>query len=88
MLAREALRGGLPLVATTQTAITELVGDLALLVPPESGEALAAAIARVLDEPVLAKRLAAAGVRQAATWPDEDDTATQVLAVYDELLQA
>ncbi|MGW1229650.1 glycosyltransferase family 1 protein, partial [Streptomyces sp. NPDC002530] len=32
-------------------------------------------------------RLAAAGIRQAAGWPTEDDTIAHVLSVYDELAQ-
>ena len=60
-----------PLVATTAGALPEVVGDAALLVPPGDAEALASAIARVLDDPDLAERLGAAGrarVMDRFTW--------------------
>ena len=50
-----------PLVATTAGALPEVVGDAALSVPPGDTEALAAAIARLLDDDELAARLGAAG---------------------------
>lgn len=95
-VAQEALRAGVPLVATAVGGVPELVGDAALLVPYETAEQtaeqtaetadqLAAALARVLDEPMLARRLAMAGPEQASTWPDEDDTAAHLLAIYHEL---
>ncbi|MGW4157805.1 hypothetical protein ACWEDF_32180 [Micromonospora chersina] len=42
-----------------------------------------------LDPDALARRdlLRERGVRQAATWPTEDETVAQVLSVYDELTQ-
>lgn len=60
-----------PLVATTAGALPEVVGDAALSVPPGDSEALAVAIARVLDDAELAARLGAAGrerVIQRFTW--------------------
>ena len=50
-----------PLVATTAGALPEVVGDAAVSVPPGDTEALAAAIARVLDDDDLAASLGAAG---------------------------
>ena len=60
--ALEALASGTPLVATDVRGLRELVADEenALLVP-EDPHALAAALRRVLDDPELAARLAAAG---------------------------
>jgi glycosyltransferase involved in cell wall biosynthesis len=60
--ALEALASGTPLVATNVRGLSELVVDHenALLVPEDS-HALAAALRRVLDDPELAGRLAAAG---------------------------
>lgn len=56
----EAMAMGVPVVATRMTGIPELVEDGAsgLLVPPNDPAALAAAIARLIDDPVLAARLA------------------------------
>lgn len=87
VLAQEALRIGVPLVATAVGGVPELVGDAAELVPYANAEALARAVARLLGDPVERERLAAAGPRQAAGWPTEDDTIAQVLSVYDELVQ-
>jgi alpha-1,3-rhamnosyl/mannosyltransferase len=63
--ALEAMARGCPVVATTAGALPEVVGQAGLLVPPCRPEALAAAVARVLDEPGLADRLRAAGLEQA-----------------------
>ncbi|WNI25572.1 glycosyltransferase family 4 protein [Streptomyces sp. ITFR-16] len=87
LVAQEALRRGVPLVATAVGGVPELVGDAAELVPYGNAEALARAVARLLGDPAARERLAAAGLRQAASWPTEDDTIAQVLSVYDELVQ-
>ena len=47
-----------------------------------------AAVAAVAADPARARRLAEAGSRQAATWPDEAATARQLVALYRELLGA
>ncbi|GAB4178614.1 MAG: glycosyltransferase family 4 protein [Thalassobaculales bacterium] len=59
----EAQSQHLPVVSTAVSAIPELVidGETGLLVPPRDPPALAAAIARLLADPELAGRLAAAG---------------------------
>ncbi|MEV7419099.1 glycosyltransferase family 4 protein [Streptomyces sp. NPDC089919] len=85
LLAQEALRLGVPLVATAVGGVPELVGDAAVLVPYGDPALLSAGVVRVLSSPGLRSRLALAGPRQAASWPSEDDTVAQVLAVYDEL---
>ncbi|GLX19441.1 glycosyltransferase family 4 protein [Streptomyces lavendulae] len=86
LLAQEALRAGVALVATEVGAVPELVGDAAVLVPYGDSGALAGAVAALLDDPDRRTALAVAGRAQAATWPSEDDTVAQVLAVYDELM--
>ncbi|MGW0365594.1 glycosyltransferase family 4 protein [Streptomyces sp. NPDC002990] len=86
-LAQEALRVGVPLVATAVGGVPELVGEGAVLVPYGDAGALADAVARLLEDPARRAALAAAGRAQAATWPSEDDTVAQVLSVYDELTQ-
>ena len=85
LVAQEALRAGVPLVATAVGGLPELVGDAAVLVPPADRAALADAVSDLLADPPRRSGLAAAGPVQAATWPDEAATVAQVLSVYDEL---
>jgi len=87
VLAQEALHARVPLVATEVGGIPELVGDAAELVPYGDPEALAEAVVRLLGDPERCELLKERGVRQAATWPTEDETVAQVLSVYDELTQ-
>ncbi|MFJ5224852.1 glycosyltransferase family 4 protein [Streptomyces sp. NPDC088400] len=87
VLAQEALRLGVPLVATAVGGIPELVGDAAELVPYGDAASLSDAVTRLLADPERRVRLATAGRAQAATWPTEDETIAQVLCVYDELTQ-
>ncbi|MFI8086698.1 glycosyltransferase family 4 protein [Streptomyces sp. NPDC086080] len=86
-LAQEALHARVPLVATRVGGIPELVGDAAELVPYGNARALADAVVRLLGDPERQDVLRERGVRQAATWPTEDETVAQVLSVYDELTQ-
>ncbi|NEB18188.1 glycosyltransferase, partial [Streptomyces coelicoflavus] len=87
VLAQEALHARVPLVASDVGGIPELVGDAAELVPPGDAEALGDAVVRLLDAPERREELRERGVRQAATWPTEDETVAQVLSIYDELTQ-
>jgi glycosyltransferase involved in cell wall biosynthesis len=68
--ALEALACGAALVTTTGSAMAEVVGDAARLVPPDDAGALRDALAAVLGDPALAAGLRAAGPAQAApfTW--------------------
>jgi glycosyltransferase involved in cell wall biosynthesis len=63
----EAMAAGRPVVATRVGGVPDVVidGESGLLVPEDDAPALAQAIARVLDEGELARRLGAAGRRQA-----------------------
>jgi glycosyltransferase involved in cell wall biosynthesis len=82
----EAMACGCPVVAADRTSIPEITGDAAVLVDdPLDPEALAGAIAGVLDDPALAAALRAAGPRRAAgfTWPR---AAAQTLEVYRRIL--
>ena len=58
-----ALATGLPVVATSVGGLPEVLrdGENALLVPPESPEALAGAVARALGAPALRDRLSRGG---------------------------
>jgi glycosyltransferase involved in cell wall biosynthesis len=85
VLAQEALRAGVPLVATAVGGIPDLVGDAAEFVPYGDAETLARTVLGLLDDAKRRARLVEAGLRQAATWPTEDETVAQVLSVYDEL---
>jgi glycosyltransferase involved in cell wall biosynthesis len=86
LLAQEALRRGVPLVATAVGGLPELVGDAAELVPYGDAGALGEAVARLLDDTARRQELVAAGRAQARTWPTEDETIAQVLSVYDEVV--
>ncbi|WP_329534800.1 glycosyltransferase family 4 protein [Streptomyces sp. NBC_01450] len=87
VLAQEALHARVPLVATAVGGIPELVGDAAELVPCSDADALAGAVVRLLGDDERRELLKERGVRQATTWPTEDETVAQVLSVYDELTQ-
>ena len=98
LLARRALAAGVPLVIAEQPAdsrdpagtdaeLRTVAHDAALYVSGET-QAIATAVERLLDDAVLARRLAVAARRQAAGWPDEQDTIAQLVAIYRELLTA
>ncbi|PKT70613.1 glycosyltransferase [Streptomyces populi] len=84
VLAHEALHARVPLVATAVGGVPEMVGDAAELVPYGNAKAIADAVVRLLADPARQEVLREKGVRQAATWPTEDETVAQVLSVYDE----
>ncbi|MGX2998025.1 glycosyltransferase family 4 protein [Streptomyces sp. JNUCC 64] len=85
LVAQEALRSGVPLIATAVGGTPELVGDAAELVPYGDAVALGQAVVRLLGDRARRQWLRERGFAQAATWPTEDDTVAQVLSVYDEL---
>ncbi|MEV0530915.1 glycosyltransferase family 4 protein [Kitasatospora sp. NPDC050463] len=87
LVVQEAMRAGVPVVATAVGGIPELVGDAAVLVPPGDAAALGRAVRELLGDPDRRRRLVAAGRQQAETWPDEAATVAQVLSTYDELVQ-
>jgi len=85
----EAMAAGLPVVASDTPGYDEVVHDGVdgLLVPPSDPEALAVAAGRVLDDPELGARLAAAGRDRAKDfdWPAVVD---RIEALYRRALQA
>ncbi|MFD9690136.1 glycosyltransferase family 4 protein [Kitasatospora sp. NPDC059088] len=87
LVVQEAMRAGVPVVATAVGGIPELVGDAALLVPPGDPAALGRVVRGLLADPARREQLVAAGRQQAETWPDEAATVAQVLSTYDELVQ-
>jgi glycosyltransferase involved in cell wall biosynthesis len=85
LFAQEALRAGVPLVATAVGGLPELVGDAAVLVPPGDVDAVDAAVAALLDDPDRRADLTTRGRERAATWPTEEQTVDRVQALYAEL---
>jgi glycosyltransferase involved in cell wall biosynthesis len=79
----EAMACGTPVVTSNISALPETAGDAALLVDPLDDLALAEAIARIVEDRVLAEDLAARGQKRAKafTW---GETARRTWAVYEE----
>jgi glycosyltransferase involved in cell wall biosynthesis len=82
LAAGEVLAAGVPLVASRVGGLPYLVGDAAVLVPPGDPVALAAALARILDDAGHAAELAVAGRRRAAQLPTDDDVTAQLARCY------
>jgi glycosyltransferase involved in cell wall biosynthesis len=80
----DAMQAGTPVVASNVGSIPEVAGQAALLVPPLDVEALAGAIARVLDEPATRDALLAAATNQLArfSW---STTAEAMVQLYGDL---
>ncbi|MGB2569885.1 glycosyltransferase family 4 protein [Micromonospora citrea] len=85
LFAQEALRAGVPLVATAVGGLPELVGDAAVLVPAGDVDAVDAAVRTLLDDPSLRADLVHRGAARAASWPTEEDTVAALVALYAEL---
>ena len=64
----EAMALGCPVVTSSVSSLPEVAGDAALLVDPSDHAALRHAAERLLAEPALRTRLAAAGRDRAATF--------------------
>jgi glycosyltransferase involved in cell wall biosynthesis len=77
----EAMRCGTPVIASDRTSLPEIVGDAGLLVDPFDEAALAAALARLLDDAALRASLRTRGLARAAQF-DWHETARRTLAVY------
>lgn len=82
----EAMACGTPVVASSQSALLEVVGEAGLLVDPGDVEAMAAAMTRVLTNTTLGLHLAQAGQVRAAcfTWPG---MATKLLSLYQQIIE-
>lgn len=89
--AGEAMACEVPVVSTTGGALPEVVGTdgtTGVLVPPSDGEAIANAIAGLLDDPARARRIGAAGrarVLERFTWRR---AAERTVEVYREAIAA
>jgi glycosyltransferase involved in cell wall biosynthesis len=64
----EAMAQGTSVVTSTSAATAEVAGDAALLVDPDDHDGIGVALAKVLDDPVLAADLAERGRARAATF--------------------
>jgi glycosyltransferase involved in cell wall biosynthesis len=83
LILQEALRAGVPVVATRAGGTPELTGeDAALLVPAGDAPRLAAAVRAVLADPALAVRLRQAAAKRWDALPGEGDAVSAALAEY------
>lgn len=86
--AGEAMACRVPVISTTGGALSEVVGNAGILVPPGDPAALSAAIERLLDNPEESKRLADRGykrVHDCFTW---NRAAEKTVAAYREAIDA
>lgn len=83
----EAMAMGTPVVTSNQSALPECVGDAGLLADPLDHQAIADAVARVLDDDALAKELGDAARLRASTFTWAE-TARKTWQVYEELAAA
>ena len=83
----EALACGAVVVAADRTSIPEVAGDAAILVDPDSDDAMAAGLLRALTDEPLRACLAEAGPRQAAMF-DWDRCAAATVVGYRRALES
>ena len=77
----EAMAVGCPVIASTATALPEVVGDAGILLDPQDLTGWTDAMTRVLDDEALRARLIAAGNARVATHTPAE-TAGRVVAAY------
>jgi glycosyltransferase involved in cell wall biosynthesis len=80
LVAQEALRAGVPLIATPVGGLPDLVGRAALEVPVGDAPALRAAVEAVLSNQSQRERMIALGRQRASTWPNDE-------MIVDDLMQ-
>ncbi len=89
LILQQALRAGVPVVATRVGGTPALTGeDAALLVPPGDARRLADGVRAVLTDEVLAARLRKAAAGRGHALPGEDDAVAAALAEYDYVTRA
>ena len=87
LILQEALRAGVPIVATRVGGNPDLAGeDAAVLVPPGDAPQFADAVRAILGDPALAARLRKAALDRAHVLPDEDVAADAAVAEYRRVL--
>jgi glycosyltransferase involved in cell wall biosynthesis len=85
LFAQEALRAGVPLIATAVGGLPDLVGDAAVLVAPGEVDAIDRGVRDLLADDERRAAQARRGLQQAATWPTEADTVHALSTLYAEL---
>ncbi|PYV04631.1 MAG: hypothetical protein DMG26_07025 [Acidobacteria bacterium] len=85
--ALEAMAYGVPVVASNNSSLPEVVGDAGLLVDPRDENEIVNALERVLSEPSLSQRLGKLG-RERAQLFSAREAAQEHLKVYREALSA
>jgi glycosyltransferase involved in cell wall biosynthesis len=82
LILQEALRAGVPVVATRVGGIPELTGEDAILVPPGDQDQLSDAVRAVLTDPALAARMRQAALDRARALPSPEEAVASALAEY------
>ncbi|HWP43887.1 MAG TPA: glycosyltransferase family 4 protein [Blastocatellia bacterium] len=84
----EAMRAGLPIIATDGGPASEIVrdGENALLVPPADSVSLARAIGRLARDPELRSRMACRSLKLACDLPTWQDTCERIICSIESLL--
>lgn len=85
LVAQEAMRGGVALVATAVGGVPLLVGQGARLVPPGDAGALRTALADLVTDERVRTELARAGALQAAQWPTLTMSVNELITFYRDL---
>jgi len=89
MVFAEAMRHGLPVIATTAGAIPEAVpADAGLLVPPEDVGALEAALRQLIEDPAARSWRAAAAQAACAALPSWRETGRRASAILTRIARA
>jgi L-malate glycosyltransferase len=84
----EAMASARPVVVTRSGAMPDLVGEAGIVVPKRSPEALARAVNRLLDDPVLCARLGRVGRERAERRFGMDAYIERMIALYLQVLSA
>lgn len=83
----EAMACGVPVLTSNRASLPEVAGDAALLVDPESVEAIAEGLARLLQDDDLARTLSERGLERASTF-SWDRCASRTMEIYESVWAA
>jgi len=81
----EAMKCGAPVIVGDRTSLPEVVGDAGILIDPFDVSAIAAAIARLLDDSDYRRQLSVKGLARSRLF-DWQETARRTLAVYEQVV--